>query len=164
MKKWLWITFAIGAAAQVFYFSRNPQFVASHFGHAGMADGWMSGQTNLFLSIITLAVNTLIFASMERVFQHIPVRYISFPNKAYWLSPERKSTSIRLMSRWLAFFGLATNLFLMVVFHMVYRANQVMPPRLDEQLFIGLLCLYFVILGVWLILLYRRFKTPPVAG
>lgn len=164
MNKSLWFTLVAGLAAQVYYFQSNPELVANHFGRSGMANGWMSNQANLVISCVALIINSMIFLSVPLVFKHVPVRYISFPNKSYWLSPERKAESIYLMTQWVVFFGVVTNLLLIAVFHMVYLANHNNPARMNEQGFVGLLGIYFVVLILWLILLYRRFKKPPAGA
>ncbi len=53
----------------------------------------------------------------------IPLKYISFPKKDYWLSDERRNESIPVMESWLSFSGLLTNVFIIFVVHLVYEAN-----------------------------------------
>ncbi len=158
MKKWLYITFVIGLAAQVYYFFVLPETVANHFGSNGIPNGWMSNKANLLICSMIIILNSVVFLSVSYIFKKMPLRYISFPKKEYWLAPERRDNSIDLMSNWIAFFGLMTNIFLIVIFHMVYMANQTTPPRLDGVLFISLLIVYSLVLVIWLILLYRNFN------
>ena len=158
MKIWLYITLAIGLVVQMIYFFVLPETIANHFGSNGMPNGWMSNKANLLVSSMVIIINSIIFLSVPQILKSMPVKYVSFPKKEYWLAPERKNNSIALMSNWVTFFGLITNIFLISIFHMVYMANKINPPRLNEDLFISLLIVYFLVLIIWLILLYRRFN------
>ena len=53
----------------------------------------------------------------------IPLKYISFSKKDYWLADERRNESIPVMESWLSFSGLLTNVFIIFVVHLVYEAN-----------------------------------------
>ena len=130
----IYLTFLAGVAAQFFYLSASPEEMAIHFTHGGYPDGWASSQTNAVISILVLAINSLIFLSVPFIFKHVPEKYISFPKKEFWLAAERKEQSIKIASNWIAVMGLATNAFLLLVFHLVYLANLKHPPRLDEEL------------------------------
>ncbi|MCW9025418.1 MAG: hypothetical protein OQK73_12165 [Gammaproteobacteria bacterium] len=152
------ISLLIGLIAQFYYFSVLPDAVANHFGNDGHANGWMSNTANLIFSIVILVVNTLVFLSTETIFRKVPIKYISFPKKEYWLAPERKESSIELMTSWMLFFGVATNIFLILVLHLVYRANMNTPPKLDEDSSFIVMVLYIAIMAGWLIKLYRRFN------
>jgi uncharacterized membrane protein len=154
----LYISLLIGLLAQLFYFSVLPDVVANHFGSGGLANGWMSNTANLIFSIVILLANTLVFLSIETIFRKAPVKLISFPKKEFWLAPERKESSIGLMTSWMLFFGVVTNVFLIMVFHLVYSANQSSPPKLDEDSFFVVMILYIAIMVGWLIKLYKRFN------
>lgn len=156
------LTLAAGLLLQLYYFSENPGVVANHFGSGGMANGWMSNMANLVTGIVAIVFNSAIFLAIPYVFRNVPLKYISFPNKKYWLAPERKESSVIVMSNWIMFFGLVTNIFLISVFHLVYTANQGNPPRLNENHFLILMATYIVILVVWLTSLFRHFNATGV--
>lgn len=119
----------------------------------------MSNTTNLLISIAVVFINSSVFLATPYIFKNVPVKYISFPKKEYWLAAERKENSITLMSNWLLFFGLVTNVFLISVFHLVYMANQNHPPELNENVFLILMSVYIAILLVWLISLFKKFNN-----
>ncbi len=158
MKIWVYITLAVGLVAQIYYFSNLPETVANHFGGGGMPNGWMSNKANLLVSSTAIIINSLLFLSISHILKKVPLRYISFPKREYWLAPERRDKSIELMSNWFFFIGLMTNIFLIATFHMVYMANLITPPKLNEGLFINSLIIYFIIVIIWLILLFKRFN------
>lgn len=160
MQRAIWLTLIVGLAAQVVYSQLLPEHVANHFGSGGVANGWMSNTANLLVGCAILLFNSAIFLAIPRILGNTPQRWISFPNKAYWLAPERRQQSLQLMSNWVGFSGLLTNMFMLVVFHLVFQANRLLPPHLDEAIFLLLLISYFVLIGIWLVLLFSRFKVP----
>ena len=158
LKHWLYASLLIGLTAQVYYFFMLPDVVANHFGNNGLANGWMSNWANLMVSSLTFTINSMVFLSAPYIFKKTPIKFISFPKKEYWLAPERKDKSIISISIWIYFFGLATNVFFIVIFHLVFLANDKKPPGIDENIFFILLITYFVITGTWLIALFRKFN------
>jgi len=162
LKTGIYITLAINLLLQLYYFSEYPEIVANHFGGDGIPNGWMSNTTNLLISMAVIIFNSLLFLATPYIFRNVPVKYISFPKKEHWLSPERIESSVIIMSNWMMFFGLVTNIFLISVFHLVYMANQNNPPQLNESNFLILMSAYIVILVVWLIALLRKFNATEV--
>jgi len=158
MRAALYLTLIIGLVTQGYYFFSLPEIVANHFGNNGIANGWMSKNANFIISSLVIIFNTMIFSSISIIFNNVPVKFISFPNKTYWLAPDRKEHSIKIMSDWFYLFGFITNLFTIIVFHMVFMANQKTPPTLNEDMFTSLLMVYFLFLIIWIVLLFRRFK------
>jgi serine/threonine-protein kinase len=158
MKTVIYITLAIGLGLQIFYFSEYPETVANHFGSGGMPNGWMSNTTNLLISMAVVFINSSIFLATPYIFKNVPFKYISFPKKGYWLAPERKESSITLISKYMYILVFITNLFLISVFHLVYMANQNHPPKLNESIFLVLMSVYIVILVAWLIALFAKFS------
>lgn len=150
----------VGLIAQGVYSSLLPEQVANHFGAAGLADGWMSNRANLLLSCSILVFNSLVFLSIPTILRNTPMRWLSLPNREYWLAPERRDANLRSIADWVGFCGLLTNLFMLVVFHLVYLANSKTPPRINEPFFLLLLGVYFLIICIWLVLLFRRFRLP----
>ena len=158
MKLGIYLSLLAGLMAQFFYASSLPAEVAVHFGQGGYPNGWLNSEIHQLINSLILIGNSIIFLSVNTIFKRVPMKYISFPNKEYWLAEERKNDSMKMISNWMAFFGLATNLFLLGVFHLVYLANQVHPPRLNEDLFLKLMGIYSILLIGWLILLFKKFN------
>lgn len=161
MKHLLLLSGFIGVFFQFYYVYHLPAHLATHFGTGGLPNGWMSREWNLILSVCVLFFNTLLFLFLPVLIRKLPTRYISFPRRDYWFSPDRKEETLNLMTPWLLAIGLLTNLFLMGVFHLVFLANIKYPPRLDESYFFWILGLYLLSTVIYLILLYRRFGRVP---
>lgn len=158
MKSGIYITLAICIFLQLYYFSEYPETVANHFGSGGMANGRMSNTSYLLISMAVVFINSSIFLAIPYILKNVPVKYISFPKKAYWLAAERRESSITIISNWLFLYGIVTNIFFISVFHLVYMANQSHPPQLNESIFLALMSVYIVILLVWLIALFKKFS------
>ncbi len=158
MKKVLYLTLVIGLISQFFYYNYLPEVVADHFGSKGHPNGWMTRANYVFFTSFILIFNSVLFLSMGAIFRKVPTSIISFPYKDYWLAPERKEEGIERMTKWTDFFGIVVNLFLFITFYLVFRANCVEPPQLNNPVFLFFLCLFFIILVGWLIALYVFFR------
>ncbi len=158
MRLLLILTLIAGIFIQAYYYSELPDYVANNFGNNGEPNSWMSREWHMGIAIAIYLMNSLLFLSTPLIFRKIPVKYINFPEKEFWLADERKTESIQLMSSWLAFFGLATNVFVILVSHLVYEANISDPVKLNESMFFTVILLFIIVIITWIILLFKRFK------
>ena len=152
------VTGLLGIGLQIYYASHLPAVVASHFGVGGSPNGWMSNHANLLFGSGMIILISGIFLSVPLILRKAPVGLINFPKKSYWLAPARREATIPRIAAWLGCMGIATNLFLLVMNHLVYQANLTMPARLNEPAFLGLLAGYLVTVVAWLIALFVKFN------
>lgn len=150
----------LGCIAQAYYWQAYPDVIASHFAAGGHANGWMTREINLVFSVGMLVMMCLLFIYIPVLLNRTPVRLISFPNRDYWFSAERKQQTLSRIAIWFYFYGALVIGFLVLVFHLVYLANQSSPPRLNEQLFIPVFSGFMLVTFVWVLALYRRFRKP----
>jgi uncharacterized membrane protein len=137
-----------------------PDRVAIHFGPGGAPDGWASNLTN---TLIMIGVNVLVFSSLyfsPRLLTSVPSKWISLPNRDYWLQPEHRSQAAERFSRRMWQFGTALFLFMFFVGLLTIRANLSVPVRLDEPLFLTALAIFLAYTVYWTIALVRAFKIP----
>jgi uncharacterized membrane protein len=139
-----------------------PDIMASHFDAAGRANGWQSRSAFLLLSAFILALVSLAFALMPRMFRGVPVGLVSLPQRDYWLAPERRDQTFAFIARSMLWFGCATLALLVAVTHLVLRVNLGLEPRLPSAWMFGLLAVYVGFTLVWLLRFVRRFWHPPV--
>ena len=158
MKISLLLTLIIGIIVQVYYYSVLPEYVANNYGAHGQPNAWMTKDWNLTISIIIYLVNTLIFISVPLMLRKLPLKYLSFPGKEYWLSDERKNKNIPLIAEWMYFLGVMTNIFIILISHLVYMANISTPVRLNEDIFFTIVIIYVLILLMWMVLLFKKFN------
>ena len=137
-----------------------PDRVAIHFGSGGVANGWASNTANTFLMF---GLDTLLFFSLylsPQLVSKLPAKWVSLPNRDYWLSPENKTRAVETMSRFLWQFGTALFLFLFFAGLLTIRANLSDPVQLDERLFLSALAVFFVYTIYWIIVLIRAYRIP----
>jgi uncharacterized membrane protein len=138
-----------------------PDQVAIHFGQGGRPDGWA---TNLASTLIMVGVHSIVFCSLyfsPRLLTSVPIKWISLPNRDYWLRPERRSQARMKFSQHIWQFGTALFLFMLFAGLLSLKANLSDPVRLDEgPLFIALV-IFLVYTGYWTVTLVRSFRIPP---
>ena len=137
-----------------------PERVASHFASGGAANGWMAREVYV---LIILAMATLlplfIVAMMARLPRMRPNR-IRLPHRDYWLAPERREATFATFAGFAWALACAITLFIGGMHWIILEANAMSPPRLAEST-ADLLALGFaIVVAVWAIALYLRFRRP----
>ncbi len=160
MKNLVILLTVVGCIAQVYYWQTYPDVIASHFAAGGHANGWMTRELNMVFSVVMLLLMCLLFIFIPTLLNRVPTRLISFPNRDYWFAPDRKQQTLVQIASWFHFYGAMVVGFLVLVFHLVYLANQQSPPQLNEQLFIPVFSGFMIATFVWVLTLYRRFRKP----
>lgn len=116
--------------------SALPPVVASHFGAAGTANGFMARSAYLTFFLAVALGTTFVLALVPLLLGLLPPGLINLPNRSYWLAPERRAATLRFVrnhSQWLATLLLV---FLCFVHWLVVEANTLRPPRLSSSLLI----------------------------
>ncbi|WP_100658051.1 DUF1648 domain-containing protein [Alteromonas flava] len=151
---------AIGAVIFIWLTgSGMPAKVASHFDAAGTADAFISRDSYLILMAVVVFFSTLFVGGIGKLITSLPDEAINLPNKAYWLSLERKSESLGYIARWLNLFAVGIAVFLCFVHWLVVQANNAEATQLDSGLFYLGLILVLVALIIGIYSLVRRFST-----
>jgi uncharacterized membrane protein len=143
---------------QVWYFNVNlPEIVASHFDAAGNPNGWMPKGAFLIFEIILMLFVVPNFLLVPRYIEKLPDSLINLPNKHYWLAPERRAGTIKIIGNYFEWFSIALFSVFMLINQIVYRAN-VYHENFSERyawLVVGTFIGFTV---VWLISLMRKFR------
>lgn len=137
-----------------------PQWAAIHFGPGGAPDGWAS---NTVSTLIMLSIATLVFCALyfsPRLLTAVPRRWISLPNRDYWLKPAHQSQAVATFSRYMWQFGTALFLFMFFAGLLTLRANLSDPVKLDERLFLIGLVMFLAYTVYWTVSLLRAFRVP----
>lgn len=137
-----------------------PERVAIHFGIGGAPDGWASSQVS---TLLMLGIHVLLFLSLylsPKLLTKAPGKWVSLPNREYWLAPERRTQTAERFSRSMWQYGTALFLFLFYVGLLTMRANLSDPVQLDERsLLIGLV-IFLTYTTIWTVALLRSFRVP----
>ena len=141
-----------------------PDRVAIHFGLGGAPDGWASNLTSMLL---VLGVHTLVFCALyfsPRLISTVPSKWISLPNRDFWLTPQRRHLAAEKLSHHMWRFGTALFLFMLFAALLTIRANRSDPVRLDEGLFLTGLVIFLAYTVYWVVALVRAFRIPKAPG
>jgi uncharacterized membrane protein len=141
-----------------------PERMASHFAANGRPNGWQSKQEFFVTLVLIVAVVAFVTFVLPWALSFMPEELVNLPNKSYWLSPERRQESSRVLAGHLAWFG--CGLLFVVLYAIAQAVNSNLPnPRpFDAQ-------------GMWYVLggfltftvlvfahMLRYFCKAPAAG
>lgn len=139
--------------------SALPDRVATHFGPGGLADGWMTPQGyRVYMLAFALGFVPFIVAMVGLLPRAFPGA-VSVPNRTWWLAPERREATLAFLLGHACRLGVLMAAMLAGVHWLVLEANQATPPRLATAPFVTLLVAFLVLLGMWLVAIYRRFRA-----
>lgn len=117
----------LGALQWVNVYPQLPNRVACHFAADGTPNGWQSKQDFFLIPIFAITLCTFVSFLLPRMLALLPPTLINLPNKSYWLAPERRAATIKIMNAHSAWFGCG---FLFVVLYAVAQAiNSNLPAH-----------------------------------
>ncbi len=139
----------------MYYFPQLPERVAVHFNTAGRPDAWSAKTAFLAFYYIVTGTSVVLFLGLSYIMVLIPVKLINLPNKDYWLSDERREETLGFLCRYFLWFGSATILLLIDVFHQSMLVNLGKAETLPH---VGhSISAYIVFSAVWIAGLFVRF-------
>ncbi len=153
------ILLALGLVQMAVYYPQLPETLAIHFNREGLANGWSSRETYFAIQIGLLLVLSLM-AAFAPLWSLKPGMKFHLPNREYWLAAERKEATMAWVEDSYRKLFLLSMILMLVVSEQVMRANLSQPVHLDSRWFLVGLGIYFLIIGLWLIRLFRRFRKP----
>jgi len=158
----VFFVFLAAGAAFVWWTSGDlPEVVASHFGAAGAANGFMP-RGSFVASMLAMVVLVPAFLhSLGWLSARIPARFVNLPNRHHWLAPERRDATLKSLGRFGSWLGYATLALLCALDWLVVRANAQQPPRLEQAPLVGLVSIYLVVLLVGVVVVLARFFRVP---
>lgn len=137
-----------------------PEAVPTHFGTGGEPDAW-SSRTGAIATYAGIVVFTAGFCfGLARLLPRIPDALVNLPHKDYWLAPERRDETHRLLFDVLVNLGSATVALVIATMALAFRVALGQSPGLGTWFWIvlGAYLLYTLGLIPWLL---KRFQPPP---
>jgi uncharacterized membrane protein len=125
-----------GAVQYIYYASRLPEILGSHFAGNGAVNAWQSKAAFFSTELAVVILAAVVGFGVPRIIGAMPVSLINLPNKEFWLSPERREETLSYIRVWSAWFGCALLAFLLFVMELVFRANLHKPPQFDLGVFL----------------------------
>lgn len=155
------ILVVIALAQAAWQHERLPETVASHFDARGQPDGWMSRNLHTTLHAGLIVFIAVFLEGIARLNRRLPDEYLNIPHRDYWLAPERRAATHAWLVTLLRAIGCTVLLFLIGLFHQVYRANQGAGLLTTSTLIMSLSLL--VVLTVLLVACLVRFLRRPAS-
>ena len=156
----LLLLLCLGHAA--YYYPRLPDRVASHFGASGQPDAWSGKESFMKIYLMVVVILAVLFPGIGLILRRIPASLINLPNKDYLLSPERRQETIDVLSRQFLWFGSATLLLLLDIFHQSFRVHLGKAQALEHP-WISIVT-YMVFTTFWSVALIVKFMRAPLSS
>lgn len=153
------LTILIAAAHVYIFYGKLPDEMASHFDGSGQANDFMSKPAFAVVYLSLVAGMSIMFMGIVLFAKLLPTSLINLPNKEYWLAPERRDQSFSVMFDSMLWIGIATNLFVIGVHHLVILSNLRQQP-LAMLPFNVMFVSYIVFVIGFCIYMTFRFRLP----
>ena len=164
LPKSVFLVLAAAAAIHFFYlYPQLPDVVASHFDAHGAPNGWQTRTIFFAFFVGSIVISTIVCFGVPMLIASMPPALINLPHKEYWLSPERRPTSLAFLRAHFAWLGCAVLLVGIFAFEFSVRANFQPDKRFDTTSLLYVFAAFFVFLVVWMARLLARFGKPPKA-
>ena len=137
-----------------------PDNAAIHFAWGGGPDNWASKGMHILLFTLLMGVVYACFALSPRLLDGVPAKYISLPNRDFWLLEQNKPEAVRRLRALLYTFGTATGLLMLGTLILLVVANRSDPVRLNEDIFLIMFISYIVYTVWWTVRVFTAFRIP----
>ena len=137
-----------------------PDQVAIHFGGGGLPDSWASKEFNAAIFLVLEVPFFLMFYFASVMNLGISKKYLSIPNKDYWLQEGNLALFQKKFGHYMAEFGVAIFTFFFCINLLAMQANLGKPVKLDETLFMIVFFAYILYTLWWLVRLVRGLRVP----
>jgi len=154
------LAFVANVALTLISIMMLPDRVAIHFGANGTADGWASNNMNALLMTGMHVLLFCLFYFSPRLMLLFPAKWISLPNKAYWLQPAVLPRTQAKMSTFMWHYGIAMFLFLLMIGILSLQADLAPTVRLNLTVFFPALGAFLLYTVIWTLVFFRLFTNP----
>ena len=137
-----------------------PERVASHFGPDDDPDSWMMRNSYLLFILSFLLVYPALIGFLIGFLPRVKPEWVNFPNRDYWLAPERRKESLEFLSAHGYWFGCLLLVLVAGIHWVLLVANRSEPPALPLEIFVPLVAGFVAGFVIWLVVIFRRFRKP----
>lgn len=160
----LLISFVLGIAHVAHYYPKLPDTVATHFNGAGEADGFSSKQTHATLMISLQLGMMALFLGLGWLIRVLPANLINIPHRDYWLSAERKESTIAKMFAGMLTMAIGTQWFFIGLDHITTLHNLGSPAMKWFWPIFGIYMSFVIGFCIWLSIKFRLPADAKDAG
>lgn len=144
-------------ACTIYDYRQLPEKVASHFNREGLADGWMSAFSFTWTTTaLGLGIPTFILVVVYSI-RFLPAELLNAPKAHYWRDPKNYKKACEVLFVYSLWFSCAFLIWKIFLSRLLVEANQLTPPRLDNEKVLSLTILLLSFTTVWTIALLLRF-------
>jgi hypothetical protein len=137
-----------------------PDPIAITFSAGGLAHNYMSHSAyRIYLLLCTIVMPLVIVLAIDWLPRLSPNR-INIPHRDYWLAPQHRAQTLFFLRQHALRFGCLFVIFMVGIQWLVIQANTLNPPRLANGPFIILLVGFLISIGIWILVIFRRFRRP----
>ncbi len=137
-----------------------PERVATHFGHGGVVNGFMSRDGYIAFMLAFAILLPLFVVGMMGWVPRLTRSAGGIPHAAYWFAPARRdATNARLVS-YACLAGCVVLLFMGGLHLVILDANAHAPPRLSEPAFFSMLAVFMVGIVGFVARMHCMFRRP----
>ncbi len=119
----LFVTVVISIIQQLYYYPKLPYKVAIHFNANGIPDNFSDKLFSALLQVGIIVFMTIVIFVADYFVKHGSDDFINIPNRKYWLAPERRKRTIDLLSTFVYWLGILTNVFLLFASQLLIYVN-----------------------------------------
>jgi uncharacterized membrane protein len=136
-----------------------PDVPASHFGASGSANGYMPKGLYVVIMLAFAVALPLLLGFLPILAMEGSTRGINLPNRDYWLAPEHRQETVRVLQGYMAHAALVVALFMAYVHWLVIDANRQVPPHLALDWMVGGLAFFVLATLAWSLKLVMHFRN-----
>lgn len=144
-----------------FYYPKMPLHMASHFAANGAPNGWQPRETFFLIMLLVTASSAVVAFLAPLQISGTSNARINLPNRDYWLAPERRDTTIRIISTMMAWFGCGLLVVLICGTYLALQANLAPDHRFNSGVMLGVLAAFLIGLIFLIVGFVRRFQRVP---
>lgn len=137
-----------------------PDVLISHWGPGGQPDGWLEKDAFFLYMVIPELIIIGCFVAIALMLPGIPKDRIKIPNKNYWLTPERRSGTIRYVQIYMLWSAVIIEAAMFLLWQSTINAN-VKPEWHWPADFWWTLIIGIIIFALWTVRLNHHFKSIP---
>lgn len=151
------VLFALAALRSAAAYDALPPMMASHFGAAGQANGFMPRDAFFAFFALVGGGTVALLLAIPWLTRAVPPALINVPNREYWLVPERLPQVHAKLAAWGAWYACGVCAFLVAVLELVLRANLTHAPLASAPM-IALVGLMLAGSAAGIVALIRAFR------
>jgi uncharacterized membrane protein len=144
-----------------FYYPKMPQRMASHFAADGSPNGWLPREAFFLLMLLVTASSAVtVFFAPWQIARKSNARF-NLPNRDYWLAPERREATMRIVAALMAWFGCGILFVLIAGTYLALQANLAPDHHFNSEAMLVVLAAFFIVLIFLIVGFVRRFQHIP---